>query len=793
MQSINELITVKIQESIAKRHRLFLVLKNNKNISTIYDKLANNSEGLQPSVLYLYKEDPDLELTKRIKTDVTMINYKESDRILGSTFTMLILQNYEAITPNILAKSIETIRGGGIIILLAKEIIGIEMEFNDVKRIYKRFNKRIFKSLKNNESILFFDENMKLENKKKKINSSFISEESINEEKDEIKKVKIRVNDIKEKIKNDLLESLFNLAITKDQKEVLEQLYEILNDRSCKTTVSLTAARGRGKSAALGILISLAVFSGFSSICIASPVIENVKTVFEFAIKGLEKLGYKERIDFHTVKTISFKKKLIIKIIINKKQKQIIEYISPYNEIESLPDLLIIDEAAAIPIPNIKNLLKCNLTFMASTINGYEGTGRSLSIKLFAELRKLSKSKNPFLFKELEMLKPIRYAENDPIEKWLNETLLLNVKASQIKNFSALKDCQLFLVDRDILFSYHKETENFLSEIVSLFVSSHYKNSPNDLMIMADDENHKIFVLISPLSENKIPQVLCAIQVALEGNIDINKINREGNLIPWIIYDNYMLKEYLNKKGMRVVRLAVHPDLNRMGYGSQAINLLSNLYLNKEKNMIINNDTKVLLQSIDTIQIEEIDYLGSSFGATEELINFWKKCKYQPIYLKQTPSRTTGEYSAVVMKYSDTKCVEITKIFKKRLFYLFSSCFQKLKSTLCLSLFYYDNLEIEKNKYKKIFFDDYDMQRIEKFCKGEIDARVVEDLFNRFAEMFFMGHVECKLAVLQQCVLLMMGCQYKKLFEVARDLDVDVERVNSVMHKTILNLYLNIK
>ena len=50
-------------------------------------------------------------------------------------------------------------------------------------------------------------------------------------------------------------------------------------------------------------------------------------------------------------------------------------------------ELVVIDEAAAIPLPLVKSLLGPYLVFMASTINGYEGTGRSLSLKLIQQLR----------------------------------------------------------------------------------------------------------------------------------------------------------------------------------------------------------------------------------------------------------------------------------------------------------------------------------------------------------------------------------------------------------------------
>ena len=52
-----------------------------------------------------------------------------------------------------------------------------------------------------------------------------------------------------------------------------------------------------------------------------------------------------------------------------------------------MSELLIIDEAAAIPLNIVKRIMPDCLIFMASTIQGYEGTGRSLSIKLIDDLR----------------------------------------------------------------------------------------------------------------------------------------------------------------------------------------------------------------------------------------------------------------------------------------------------------------------------------------------------------------------------------------------------------------------
>lgn len=58
-------------------------------------------------------------------------------------------------------------------------------------------------------------------------------------------------------------------------------------------------------------------------------------------------------------------------------------------------DLLVIDEAAAIPLPLVRAMIGPYLIFLSSTINGYEGTGRSLSLKLLQQLAKDSKSPPP--------------------------------------------------------------------------------------------------------------------------------------------------------------------------------------------------------------------------------------------------------------------------------------------------------------------------------------------------------------------------------------------------------------
>jgi N-acetyltransferase 10 len=68
--------------------------------------------------------------------------------------------------------------------------------------------------------------------------------------------------------------------------------FEAVNSKQLRSTVSLTAGRGRGKSAATGIAVAGAVFSGLSNIFVTAPHPSNLHTLFQFTIQALEVLGY---------------------------------------------------------------------------------------------------------------------------------------------------------------------------------------------------------------------------------------------------------------------------------------------------------------------------------------------------------------------------------------------------------------------------------------------------------------------------------------------------------------------
>ena len=119
-------------------------------------------------------------------------------------------------------------------------------------------------------------------------------------------------------------------------------------------------------------------------------------------------------------------------------------------------------------------------------------------------------------------------------------------------------------------------------------MSSHYKNSPNDLQLLSDAPAHGVFVLLGPITEGSagLPDILCAIQVCFEGSINKQSIadhlkrglRPSGDLIPWTISEQFQDESFASLSGIRIVRIATHPNAQGRGYGSRALELLLKYY-----------------------------------------------------------------------------------------------------------------------------------------------------------------------------------------------------------------------
>lgn len=642
--------------------------------------------------------------------DIRYCYYKETENILGRTFNTLILQDFESITPNILCRTIETVEGGGIVFLLVKSMTSLKQMYTLAMDVHKRFrteshqhveprfNERFLLSLARSENVLFMDDELNLLTISSKMDTiAQVQPEDLQE----LKKLDKELQNLKDSLKDsDVVGPLVNLCLTLDQAKAVMVYVDTLNQKNQLATVFLQASRGRGKSAAMGFGLAAALAKGLSTIFVTAPAPENLGTFFEFCIKGLEALGFQENLHFEVVRAGSKNMDCIVRLSFHAKHKQVVQYFSP-TEVNNLhfAELLLIDEAAAIPLPLVKKMIGKWPIFISSTVHGYEGTGRSLSLKLVKEMRqssdkgkqrrRMATSFRPF--NEVKMEEPIRYAREDPIEAWLYDLLCLRATtADPIKSgFPSPENCELYLVNKDTLFSYNKSSESFLAKLMGLFVASHYKNSPNDLQMLSDAPAHSVLVLMGPLKKGKkgIPDILCAVQIALEGDISQEKvvenssrgIKPAGDLIPWTLSEQFLDRNFPKLNGLRVVRIAVHPQAQGMGYGSKALQLMKSFFMgelaseeeqesfysyrnySKEGDVtkIAENDLnqklkprkklKPLMKNLSEVKPPQMHYLGTSFGLTKPLFRFWKKAGYKPVYLKQRANSLTGEFSCIML------------------------------------------------------------------------------------------------------------------------------------------------
>lgn len=115
-------------------------------------------------------------------------------------------------------------------------------------------------------------------------------------------------------------------ARTLDQAKAILSFTDAITSKSLSQTVSLTAARGRGKSAALGLSIALAVLHSYSNIFVTSPSPENLKTLFEFVFKGFDKLGWEEHLDYDIVQSTNPEwKGAVVRVNIFRQHRQTIQ------------------------------------------------------------------------------------------------------------------------------------------------------------------------------------------------------------------------------------------------------------------------------------------------------------------------------------------------------------------------------------------------------------------------------------------------------------------------------------
>jgi tRNA(Met) cytidine acetyltransferase len=509
---------------------------------------------------------------------------------------------------------------------------------------------------------------------------------------------------------NDFSDDLYR---TIDQKEAVAAIEHVVQGHRRRPVV-LVSDRGHGKSAAMGIAAARLIQKAkVMRIVVTAPRLSAVESLFEQAQYLLPDAKYVDGcLQLGTAK---------------------IQYIAP--DVLCLSpqpaDLLLVDEAAAIPESMLRQLLQhySRIAF-ATTVHGYEGTGRGFAVRFVQTLNTLTPQ-----WRELRLQTPVRWADNDPLERLVFRALLLD---ASVVNDDAVMDASIDNVvieclDRDSL----TNDEGLLSQIFGLLVVAHYRTSPNDLRNLLDGPDLSVYVMRFK------GHVVATALVSAEGGFDaaitediFNTVRRpRGHLIPQSLVTHVGIKQAANLRCARVMRIAVHPAVQRRGLGRR------------------------LLQFIRADAISQgFHLLGASFGATTELLAFWHNEKLLPVRVGFRRGHASGEYSVMVLAPLQEAGEDVCRIARKRLLadlpHWLSDPLRELNANVAAALF------MGFDDDKVITLEAVDESMLQSFAGG---ARSYEDAIAPVWRLLIMALKNPNYQLSnQECSLLVMKVLQKR-------------------------------
>ncbi len=365
-------------------------------------------------------------------------------------------------------------------------------------------------------------------------------------------------------------------AATTDQARAISELVAALSADEPVPAV-LIADRGRGKSSALGL--AAAQLGGRLAVC--GPGRGAIAEVLARAEERGVDVAWVEPRDLPSL---------------------------------SSDHVLLVDEAAALPAELLRSAARrFRRVAFASTVHGYEGTGRGFEIRFLEALDRLRPG-----WRRIALTEPIRWAPGDPVEAAVNDALLLAAEPSA----SVSGPIRYEVLPAGAL----GDDESTLLQVVGLLVQAHYRTRPSDVRRLMDAPNLEVILAWAGTA------VAGVAVLAREGGFEpvqaeaiiTGRLRPRGHLLPDTLACHLGEASAATLRSARIVRIAVHPRRQREGIG---------------------------LALLDAVRTHaKVDLLGSSFGATTDLLHFWQEAGYHCVRCGVRPSPVSGLRSAVVLR-----------------------------------------------------------------------------------------------------------------------------------------------
>ncbi len=396
---------------------------------------------------------------------------------------------------------------------------------------------------------------------------------------------------------------------TVDQLAAVQAIEKVALGRRRRPLV-ITSDRGRGKTSSLGIAAAHLLKQGLKKLIITAPRYVTAELVFDRVKVLLPDAVFSRGLIVHGSSELIF---------------------LPPDELSlqsPRADLVCVDEAAAIPASLLEKILRryARIVF-ASTVHGYEGSGRGFAIRFKTILDECTPG-----WKSIQLKTPIRWSDNDPLESFVSRAMLLDASVSthQIPADFNVADCIIERLDRDELAG----NEKMLTRLFGLLVQAHYRTSPIDLRHLLDGPNISVYIA------RKAGHVYATALVATEGGLDddiskqifAGKRRPQGHLLPQMLIAQGGFLQVGGLRCLRILRIAVDPRVQQRGLGAALLG-------------------SVIKQAGEN----RFDYIGASFSLLPGMLGFWRSSNFDAVLVGMTKNAASAAHSVVVLKgISDT-------------------------------------------------------------------------------------------------------------------------------------------
>jgi len=374
---------------------------------------------------------------------------------------------------------------------------------------------------------------------------------------------------------------------TPDQQSAVEAILQ------AAAPLTLMADRGRGKSAVLGMAATRLLQQGRTPI-LCAPSRQTAVNVFRHADPALP-------------------------------------FCAPDELLQTLPvaDVLLVDEAAAIPVPLLARMVQhYPHSVFATTVHGYEGSGRGFVLRFQTLLAQQAPG-----WQALQLEKPLRWAVGDALERWLNRVLLLDVEVVDTvpanRAVAGVQAASVGMVPVRLARERLAQDESLLQQVFGLLVTAHYQTRPSDLRQLLDAPDLSVHTLL----QNE--RVLAVAVLSREGGFDpalaqaihAGQRRPHGHPVPQTLCFHAGLLEAALLHCERIMRIAVHPEYQRHGLGCRLL-----AYLQQYARQ------------------QGADYLGVSYALTPGMQAFWARAGFVLARIGQKRDRASGCHSAVSIR-----------------------------------------------------------------------------------------------------------------------------------------------